>query len=102
MDKQYKVIKDASGIVLPDSFKCPICGAKVVIDDMDEREQNDDGTWQVSECGLHITCETEPEIEDDAFDDWLNVHFSMPYVDWMPLEERVRAWINSHYRFEVH
>lgn len=101
MDKQYQLIKDGSEIVLPDSFRCPICGAKVVIDDIDEKEQNDDGTWQVSDCGLHISCETEPEIGSDDWDGWFSSHFSTPYIDWLPLDERVLSWINKHYRFQV-
>src|SRR5258706_10176948 len=44
----------------PELAVCPICGAEVVIEDIDEYEQNDDGTWQASESGLHINCITEP------------------------------------------
>lgn len=95
-----KIIKDASEIKLPEKFICPICSAKVVIDDIDEWEQNDDGTWQVSECGLHISCETEPQIGTPNWDGWIEFHFAMPYVDWLPIEEDVLRWINKNYRWK--
>jgi transcription elongation factor Elf1 len=94
-----KLIKDASEIQLPEKFACPICvGGKIEITSIDEYEQNDDGTWQVSDCGLYIDCSRAPEFPDD---DWLSSHWSTPYIDWLPVTERVLSWINRHYRFEV-
>lgn len=95
-------VKDASEVVLPlGKFVCPICGAAVVIDDIDEWEQNDDGSWQVSETGVHVTCETEPDFDDDSWEDWHSGHWSMPYVDWMPMQEKIYRWLAKNYRFEM-
>lgn len=81
-------------------FQCPICGDLLTCE-IDEWEQADDGSWQVGETGLHLSCASEPDIDDDSFDDWLDGHFSMPYVDWLPLTEKVRRWMVKNYRFDM-
>ncbi len=86
---------------LPDTFQCPICGAPVVVDDIDEWEENDDGTWQVSENGIQINCSTEPDIDSDDWDDWERKHWSMPYVEWLPLSMKVAKYVQENYRFEM-
>jgi len=96
-----KIIKDASEIVLPDTFICPICVGKIVITEITEWEQTDEGDWQVSDAGLYINCEHEPEIGTPEWNGWMNGHWSMPYVDWLPVSERVLSWINAHYRFAL-
>lgn len=92
-----KLISSETEIVL--SLKCPICGAKVVVEDVDEWIEAADGLRMVSESGVHLTCETEPDIDADEWEDWHNGHFSMPYVDWLPLQDRAVDYINSHYRW---
>lgn len=78
---------------------CPICGAAIVIDDIDGWEEIDGGDEVPSESGLHLNCSTEPDIASREWNDWHRSHWSMPYVDWMPLYPRVLAWLIDHYRF---
>lgn len=78
---------------------CPICCAEVVID-IDEREQNDEGTWQVSETGFTLDCSTAPEVSDREWNAWFRAHWSMPYGQWLPLERVVYVWLVENYRFE--
>ena len=95
-----KTISKDSLIKLPDKFKCPICDAALDME-IDEWEQNDDGTWQASECGVHCNCTTEPDIDSDEWKDWHRGHWSMPYVDWLPVDAKVYRWLSRHYRFAV-
>jgi len=73
---------------------CPICGAGVVAN-FDEWESE---TGRVTECGFHVDCIDEPDIHADAWDDWFTSHWSMPYVDWLPLEVRLYQWFDQRYR----
>lgn len=93
---RYELIEVPSSVAV-----CPICGLEVVIDDVDEYEQDDDGLWRVSESGLSVNCVTEPDIDSFEWNDWLNGHWSMPYVDWLPITVKVWQWLDSHYRFNL-
>lgn len=77
-------------------FICPICGAQIVAE-IDCWEQNADRTWQAAECKLN--CSTEPDIDGKEWWDWHHNHFRVPYVDWLPLEIRVLAWMQANFRF---
>ena len=33
--------------------------------------------------------------------EWFLGHYSTPYVDWLPLEMRVKDWLKQRYRFSV-
>lgn len=79
---------------------CPICGEEVTVE-IGEWTQSDDGTWVASDAGVHASCITEPDIIAEDYDEWLNGHFSMPYVDWLPVDQKVTRWINDHYRFDM-
>lgn len=75
---------------LPQEFTCSICGAPIILEEIDEWVQNDDGTWQVGDTGAKINCSTEPDFdESDEMDNFMASHWSMPYVDWLPLSVRV-------------
>lgn len=80
---------------------CPICGAEVIIEDIDEWEEDSNGHWRVTESGLHLTCVTEPDIDSDEWWGWFDDHWSMPYVDWFPLRAKVWKWLDAHYRFTL-
>lgn len=97
-DAARKLIScDAVLDVPPEIAVCPICNAKLTAS-FDTWEQRDDGTW----AGKPKTeCETEPDIDDDNYDEWLSSHYAMPYVDWLPVEEAVAAWIDEIYDFDV-
>lgn len=86
---------------------CPICGAEVVIEEIDEwyfdesMMHNGRPLLMAGDNGVRVNCITEPDIlEDDDWLDWDNGHWSMPYVDWLPIAERVMEWLNTNYRFE--
>jgi hypothetical protein len=32
-------------------------------------------------------------------DGWLANHFRMPYVDWLPVDDVIRDWLDKNYRF---
>lgn len=81
-----------------DLFQCPICGAQVCFVEINEYETE---TGKVTDTGFHISCTTEPEFDDPDYDDWLNNHFSMPYVDWLPLEVRVYKWLSAGFRLRL-
>ena len=74
---------------------CPICGAELVIDEIDEYEVD---TGRVTECGLRINCSTEPDIDSDDWWPWHNRHWSTPYIDWLPIHTRVYRWFDKEYR----
>jgi hypothetical protein len=77
---------------------CPICGAGVIVGDFDEWETE---TGRVTESGFHVDCVTEPDFDDPDYDDWFNSHWSMPYVDWLPLEIRLYKWFDQRYRLSL-
>lgn len=77
---------------------CPICGG-VVVAEFDEYETE---TGIVTETGLHLDCKDGPDEESDEYDDWFSTHWSMPYVDWLPLTERMHKWLaRNGYRIDT-
>ena len=86
---------------LPTRFHCPICKSGIVITDINEWEETDDGTWRVSDGGVLINCTSEPDIDSEDWHGWMNGHWSMPYVDWLPVCESVLEWLDANYRFEM-
>jgi hypothetical protein len=81
-----------------DLFCCPICGAQVVFVEINEYETE---TGKVTDTGFHVSCTTEPKFDDPDYDDWLNSHFSMPYVDWLPLEVKIYKWLSAGFRLRL-
>ena len=77
---------------------CPICGGKLIIVDVDAwylEEQT--GLW-IAET-VYVECEHEPDIESDDWEDFDNGHYSMPYVDWLPIIVKIEQWFQKHYRY---
>lgn len=76
---------------------CPICGEPIQITEIEEWETE---TGKVTDCGLRVDCTTAPEYQTNGgdMDAYLRDHWSMPYVDWLPVEEKVLTWLNRHYR----
>lgn len=95
------ITTDTEVSIPPTVKKCPICKASLTVE-IDEWEQDDDGTWYASETGVHCSCSTEPDMfEGDDWEDWFDGHFSMPYVDWMPVDQFIYRWLKRNYRFEM-
>jgi hypothetical protein len=97
-----QTVKVNTPIAIPASVAiCPICKAAATME-IDKWEQNKDGTWQAGECGVHLSCSTEPDVHSNVrrWREWHNWHFRMPYVDWLPVERTVYKWLVQNYRFE--
>ena len=77
---------------------CRICGAQLTVD-VDEWEEGDDGLWQPSEAGVHVDCTTNPGVSSRKWKSWFYQHWSMPYVDWLPVEMEVYDYLSKKYRF---
>ena len=75
---------DKSYTLLPTSFSCPECFAPVLHVEFDEWDEHGVPT----ENGTHVSCDNEEAIP----------HWSMPYVDLMPLELRAYRWAARHVR----
>lgn len=72
---------------------CPICGDCVYIDGVDEWYDEGDQMRLDAEMGVSLDCGTEPDIESNEWDDWHRGHWSMPYVDWLPVQQKVARWL---------
>jgi len=72
---------------------CPICDADIVVEDVNEWE-SDSG----KPIGISLECTTEPDIDSDEWKDWHRDHWSMPYVYWLPVENRVMRWAQKNFR----
>lgn len=70
-----------------DVAACPICGAPIVVEDINEWESESGKPVSIS-----IECTTGPYIDGDEWEEWHAGHYRMPYVDWLPVENRVMAW----------
>lgn len=96
-----KTITSDSEIVLPDSFRCPICNASIEITEVSEWTRDDGETHWKAEA-VKIDCVTFPGFEDtDAFESFQRGHWSTPYIDWLPLEKRVTGWVNENYNWRL-
>ena len=40
-------------------------------------------------------------MKSRKWNDWMDQHSDMPYVNQLPVDERVKKWINERYRFDV-
>jgi len=79
---------------------CPICGSTLwaQCDGWNGGwSATDDGLWVAD--SIDIDCEMEPDITDPDWHEWFDGHYSMPYVDWLPVDQVVRRWINRNFRF---
>ena len=79
--------------------RCPICGGGLFLDAGEGLElDNKTNEWIATE--VDLTCENEPDIESDDWDSWHRWHYKMPYVDWLPLENRILHAVQRRYYFE--
>ena len=72
---------------------CPICDAAIVVEDIRAWESE---TGKPSE--ISIECTAGPDIDSDEWEDWHRGHYSMPYVHWLPVENRVMTWFQANYK----
>lgn len=82
--------------VLPEG--CPICGGDVELQDIEAWSQvGNTNEWEATE--IVTQCEHEPPIDSEEWEEWHKGHYSMPYVDWLPYQQRMLQWVNDNYRF---
>lgn len=80
--------------------KCPACDKQIVIAEICEFEYDNEDFPIISECGLQLTCVSEPDIESTKWDAWFRLHYpDHLYTLWEPVEMCVRNWLNKNYRF---
>ncbi len=92
-----KTLLQHESLPIPESVAvCPICGAKLVAQFQCWQER-DDKTWEAAE--IDLNCVTEPDIDSRQWWPWHRRHYAMPYVDWLPLDVKLLAWVNENYRF---
>ena len=77
---------------------CPYCGGVLQVT-FTGWEQQADGKWLADE--LQVDCQTEPAMESPEWDDWMKQHSEMPYVYQLPVDEKIKTWINRHFFFEI-
>lgn len=82
--------------------KCPYCGDKLVIVAVDEWIRKEEGVYYPDH--IEVQCDSQPDIEDENENPGITysfekTHYNMPYVNWMPVEEKVLAWFAKTYNF---
>lgn len=75
---------------------CPYCGGRLSLC-CTGWTQLKNGAWMADL--IDLGCVTEPDIDDELWDDWTAEHCDMPYVYMLPVEERVMRWLQRNYRF---
>lgn len=78
---------------------CPKCGEQLVITDWTAWE---DG-GRVVDGEFTLDCTTAPDDADDSEEagEWFIWHWSTPYIDWLPVKERVFRFVDSRYRLDT-
>jgi hypothetical protein len=82
--------------------RCPACDKQIVIDDVEEFEYDDSGFMIIGECGLRLTCISEPDMDTSPikWDKWFRQHYpNHLHSLWIPLDDYVRKWLNDNYQF---
>lgn len=94
-----KTVSDISEIALPDTFRCPICGEGIHVEEVADFEEEDGALKAMA---VKIDCNAVPDLDDvEALDEYISEHYAMPYVDWLPLERQVTEWVNKRYSWEM-
>ena len=83
--------------VPPKLAVCPKCEGKLSIAECTGWVEGESGLLIPDE--IHLACEHEPDIDSDAWEEWRNWHYNMPYVDWLPVNTRVLAWFQHVSRY---
>ena len=79
---------------------CPICGDVLYIDECSEWIEDVNEQMRIDlECSsIHIDCVTAPDPDSEEWEEWFQGHWSMPYADWLPVEQRVKEWLAEELR----
>lgn len=97
--RERKLLSPDAVLTIPRSLAtCPKCDGQLY-GHFEAWVQRRDGSWACEE--IKLDCESEPVISSRKYMDWLNWHYDMPYVDWLPLEVRLTRWVNARYSFDL-
>lgn len=78
---------------------CPYCNGDLTYR-CNGWEQDDNGLWMAD--SFDMECSSEPNMdEEDEWEEWMQQHSDMPYVNQLPVDEKVKRYINGKYRFDV-
>jgi hypothetical protein len=68
--------------------RCPYCGLATLVVEFDEWDAE---TRHPTESGTHVSCTQENYDEEQEQGD----HDYMPYVYWLPVQQRVYHWLKA-------
>lgn len=78
---------------------CPYCDGTLTVQ-FEGWTQNEDQSWSVDL--IHTDCDQEPaNLGSDEWEGWIRQHSDMPYVYQLPVDERIKAWINKRFKFDI-
>ncbi len=92
LDQDTKCIDVPKAVAL-----CPYCNAQMFVLATGWTEEEEGKPWTVS--SIETSCESEPDIDSDAWDEWGDHHFYMPYVYLLPVCKKIEKWLNDNYEF---
>lgn len=82
---------------IPDSVAvCPYCDAKLTAS-CEAWTEEEEGVWQAE--GVTVNCDDMPDFESNEWGDWWDGHYYMPYVYQLPVDTKVKRWIDDNFRF---
>jgi hypothetical protein len=79
---------------------CPYCGAKLTVT-CDGWVKGEDGAFQADSISVDCIEEPDMEVHLSEWQAWLECHSDMPYVYQLPVDEKIRAWLNANFRFDL-
>ena len=98
LDRNVRALWPKDRAPLGIKARCPICGAGLTLDAGAGTELDEEtGEWIATE--IELDCESEPDIDSDEWEEWHRWHYRMPYVDWLPLEQRILNAVRRKYHF---
>lgn len=82
--------------------KCVSCGAPLYLSG-DGWTLGDHSEWICD--SFNMICGSEPKTDDDReawdiYNDIHALHFKMPYIYWLPIQEKIRAWMDRSIIFQ--
>jgi hypothetical protein len=77
---------------------CPYCKTPLHVQANGWTER-DDGTWRAD--WIDWDCETEPDIDGPDWEAWYESHSDMPYVHMLPVHDKLIAWMNEQFDFDM-
>lgn len=79
---------------------CPYCGGDLTYMATDWQKHPAKLFWKPIQ--LESQCSNEPEdMMSEEWNEWMQQHSDMPYVHQLPVDERVRRFIEVNYRFRL-